>query len=78
MPNVTIAEAFRYLLYSFIGFLYLLICDPEWAKTVLDTTGDIGFVGIALAIGALLYVCYRRNIPYLFTTTLQKIRSIEV
>ena len=59
MPNITIAEAFRYLLSGFIGFLYLFICDPEWGKIVFDTLGNIGLVGTALAVGTLLYVCYR-------------------
>lgn len=59
MQNLTLNQAFRYLLSGFITLLFLLIYDSSLAACVYNNVGPIGAVGVSLAVGALLYTIYR-------------------
>ncbi|MCC7387320.1 MAG: hypothetical protein IT431_00985 [Phycisphaerales bacterium] len=66
MPNLPLAEAFRYLLSGFVLLLYLTAYDPCLTQTLITTLGEVGLVGATLAAGAMLYVPYRGLLYNLF------------
>ena len=59
MPTLSFAEALRYLLVGFVGFLGLLVANPQLAEDLLERVGALGIAAAALAAGALAYVLYR-------------------
>lgn len=59
MPQLNLADTFRYLTAGLLGLLYLLVYDSLKAKNIVDAVGVMGLFGATLASGVLFYVVYR-------------------
>lgn len=73
MPNVTLQDAFRYIMIGFAILGYQYYWDTTGTKVIVEKLTIVGAIIVSLSVGTLIYILYRSLI---YNTIINRVQDL--